>query len=198
MKRKKIGTASGRKKSARRVPIQNLLLRTIRTMGVVSVALLAPKMTKVLKEFDQPIISRERLYRRIGQATTRLQQAGLITVRGTGKEKHISLTEQGSAEVEDIEFGEYQIPEPAFWDGKWRVLIFDLTEKRRHTRDQLRRMLQNTGFVRLQDSVWVYPFPCDEFIRLVRAYLRSGVDELRFLVVEALESDASLRSHFCL
>ena len=98
--------------------------------------------------------------------------------------------------MEEIEFKEYEIPEPAFWDGKWRVLVFDMNERRRRTRDQLRRLLQGAGFVRIQDSVWVYPYPCDEFISLVRAHLKSGVGELRYFVAEALESDKSLREHF--
>ena len=98
--------------------------------------------------------------------------------------------------LKQIEFGEYTIPEPAFWDGKWRILIFDINERRRRTRTQLRRLIQSQGFIRLQDSVWVYPYPCDEFISLVRAHLKSGVGEMRFFVAEALESDKALREHF--
>ena len=56
--------------------------------------------------------------------------------------------------MEKIEFGEYIIPEPA-WDGKWRVLIFDINERRR-LRTQLRRLLDGVGFVRLQDRL-AYP-----------------------------------------
>lgn len=98
--------------------------------------------------------------------------------------------------MEKIEFGQYEIPERAFWDGKWRVLVFDISERRRRVRNQLRRLLEGAGFMRIQDSVWVYPYPCDEFISLVRAHLRSGVGELRSFVAEALESDKFLREHF--
>jgi len=176
--------------------MKNLLLRSLATVGVISIALIAPKMTRLLKELDRPAKNRSQLYRRITQGIKRLEQDGLVVVSGEYAKRRIKITEKGRAVMEQIEFGEYVIPEPAFWDGKWRVLVFDITERRRRVRDQLRRLLQGAGFVRIQDSVWVYPYSCDEFIALVRAHLKSGVGEVRFFVAEALESDKGLREHF--
>ncbi|MEK7101834.1 MAG: CRISPR-associated endonuclease Cas2, partial [Patescibacteria group bacterium] len=82
------------------------------------------------------------------------------------------------------------------WDGKWRVVIFDIREKRRRIRQKLRILLAGAGMVRLQDSVWVHPHPCDEFIALVRANLASGTGELLYFIAEGLESDRHLREHF--
>jgi len=178
------------------VPMKNLLLRSLAVAGVISIALIAPKMTRLLKELDRPAKNRAQLYRRINQGVARLEAAGLVTVSGAYAERRVVLTEKGREMVEEIEFGEYAIPEPAFWDGKWRVLVFDINERRRRVRDQLRRLLLGAGFVRVQDSVWIYPYPCDEFVSLVRAHLKSGVGEVRSFVAEALESDKSLRAHF--
>lgn len=180
----------------KRLPFQNLLLRTLVAAGVLSVALIAPKMTRLLKKLDRPARSRAQLYHRISQSIGRLEQAELITVSGAYVNRRIALTAKGEKLLEDLEFGEYAIPKPAFWDGKWRVLMFDISERRRRVRSQLRRLLRGMGFVRLQDSVWVYPYPCDEFVALVRAHLRSGVGEVRLFVAEALESDKILREHF--
>jgi DNA-binding transcriptional regulator PaaX len=33
------------------------------------------------------------------------------------------------------------------WDGKWRVLIFDIPETRRFDRDNIRRALISIGFM---------------------------------------------------
>ena len=176
--------------------MKNLLLRSLATVGVISIALIAPKMTRLLKELDRPAKNRAQLYRRITQGLKRLEQDGLITLTGEYAKRRVKITEKGRAIIEKIEFGEYVIPEPAFWDGKWRVLIFDISERRRRARVQLRRLLDGAGFVRVQDSVWVHPYPCDEFISLVRAHLKSGVGEMRIFVAEALESDKDLREHF--
>lgn len=176
--------------------MKNLLLRSLVGVGVISIALVAPKMTRLLKELDRPAKNRAQLYRRIAQGISRLEQDGLVTVSGDYGNRRVEITEKGMELMGRIEFGEYAIPEPAFWDGKWRVLIFDINERRRRTRDQLRRLLDGAGFVRIQDSVWIYPYACDEFISLVRVHLKSGVGEMRFFVAEALESDKALREHF--
>lgn len=176
--------------------MKNLLLRSLAAAGVISIALVAPKMTRLLKELDRPAKNRAQLYRRITQGINRLERDGLVTVSGEYGRRRVEITKKGLAMMEQIEFGEYKIPEPAFWDGKWRVLIFDINERRQRTRNQLRRFLGRVGFVRMQDSVWVYPYACDEFISLVRAHLKSGVGEIRFFVAEALESDKGLREYF--
>lgn len=44
------------------------------------------------------------------------------------------------------------------WDGKWRVVFFDIPEKKREKRDALRRELISLGFGSWQRSAWVIPF----------------------------------------
>lgn len=185
-----------KREQKKRVKIKNLLLRSLVAAGVISVALIAPKMTRLLKELDRPAKNRAQLYRRITQGIKRLEEDGLVTVSGEYAKRKVKITEKGREMMNQIEFREYVIPEPTFWDGKWRVLVFDIREKRRRTRNQLRRLLEGAGFVRIQDSVWIYPYPCDEFVSLVRAHLKSGVGEMRVFVAEALESDKALREHF--
>jgi DNA-binding transcriptional regulator PaaX len=180
----------------KKVAFRNLVLRSLVATGIISVALIAPKMIRLLKELDRPAKSRKQLYQRISQAILRLEKDGLVTTSGERGKRRTKITERGKKMLTELEFKEYEIPEQAFWDGKWRVLAFDMSEKRRRTRDQLRRLLQGAGFVRLQDSVWICPYPCDEFIALVRAHLKSGVGEMRYFVAEALESDKALREHF--
>lgn len=43
------------------------------------------------------------------------------------------------------------------WDGRWRLVMFDIPESRRDTRDKLRRALSNLGMGILQASVWISP-----------------------------------------
>lgn len=178
----------------RRVAVQTVFLRTLYVTGVLSMALLAPKMTRVLPHPDGGKGRRKELYARIDHARRTLQQRGLVEdVRG-----RLQLTDTGRVHIEKILMREYRIPEQVRWDGKWRILMFDIREQRRGVRTRLRKLLKGSGFVRLQDSVWVHPYPCDEFVALIRAYLASGVGELRAVVGEALESDRTLRDHFSL
>lgn len=43
------------------------------------------------------------------------------------------------------------------WDRKWRLVIFDIEEKSRKTRNFIRKILKELGFVQLQKSVWISP-----------------------------------------
>lgn len=177
----------------RKMAIQTALLRTLYIGGMLTIAILAPKMTRLLGKLDRAKTNRQELYGRIRMATNRLKQRGLVRESADGR---IELTPQGQVRIEHILMREYQVPEPVVWNGKWHILLFDIRERRRKTRTQLRNLLQGAGFVRLQDSVWVHPYPCDEFVALVRAHLSSGVGELRHITADALEADRALRDHF--
>lgn len=176
--------------------MRNLILRTLVLTGGISVALVAPKTMSLLKKLDRGATNRKNLYRRITQAITRLEDSGFVKTSGDRGHRNIVLTDKGRTVVGTIYASEYRIPEPAFWDGKWRVVVFDIREKRRRARSRLRSLLAGAGFLRLQDSVWIHPYPCDEFIGLVRAHLKSGTGEMLSFVAEALESDKRLREHF--
>jgi len=178
------------------LPMRNLILRTLAVGGVMSVALIAPKTLSLLKKLDRAAANRKDLYSRITQAIRNLERAGMIRTSGARGQRSITLTNKGNVAIDTIYASEYRIPEPAFWDGKWRVVMFDIREKRRKVRARLRLLLSSAGFLRLQDSVWVHPYPCDEFISLVRAHLKSGTGEMLSFVAEALESDRRLREHF--
>ena len=178
------------------LPMRNLILRTLAIGGVMSFALVAPKTLTLLKKLNRGAVHRTNLYRRITQAITRLERAGLVHTTGQYASRRITLTDKGHNMIETVRAREYQIPKPVFWDGKWRIVIFDIREKRRNARSQLRSLLSGAGFLRLQDSVWIHPYSCDEFIQLIRAHLKSGTGEMLSFVAEALEADKKLREHF--
>ncbi|OGG62715.1 hypothetical protein A3C19_03370 [Candidatus Kaiserbacteria bacterium RIFCSPHIGHO2_02_FULL_54_22] len=180
----------------RKMFLQTNILRFLYAGGVLTTALVAPKLLRLIGPFDKSQPRRKELYARLAQARYRLKQRGLVKEEKRSNGMYLVLTLHGEKSIEKILAREYRIPEPVRWDGKWRVLIFDIQEKRRRVRLVLRHLLMGAGFIRLQDSVWIHPYPCDEFVALVRAHLSSGVGELRSLVAEALESDRLLREHF--
>lgn len=89
-------------------------------------------------------------------AIHRLQKKQFIQCERRGNKLLFMLTEEGEREVENIK-AKLASSKPKKWDGKWRVIVFDVPEKLRGKRDVLRRALVSLGFMRLQRSVWVYP-----------------------------------------
>lgn len=191
--RNKRGIKQALIQNRRKMAIQTAVLRTLYAGGLISMIVLAPKTAVLLKYLDRGKSRRDKLYGRIQLAKANLKHRGFVEEDAEGR---LRLTEKGERHIEKVFMREYVIPERVRWDGKWRMLMFDIREKRRRTRSQLRQLLSGAGFVRLQDSVWVYPYPCDEFVQLVRAHLKSGVGELRQVTADALESDRALREHF--
>lgn len=48
------------------------------------------------------------------------------------------------------------------WDGKWRLVPFDIPETKKKHRDMLRRRLKNLGLELFQQSIWLTPYSLSE------------------------------------
>ncbi len=180
------------KARVRKNGIQAAILQTIALVGVLSVAALAPNMMKLVpRDVVTRISGKHRGTRDV--TISRLIRAGYLVREQTGGFAALRITTKGRAYLEGI--AGQKIPRPTTWDKKWRVIIFDIRERHRKIRDALRSELQAQGFYKMQDSVWVFPFPCEDFVSLLKADLKVGKDIL-YLVVEEIENDRGLRAHF--
>ena len=96
----------------------------------------------------------------------RLRKRNLVYGKRRGKRLIFALTETGEQEARKIRL-KLEMAKLKRWDGKWRIIIFDVPEKLRGKRDLLRKELNNFGFAQLQRSVWAYPYPLPkEFVEL--------------------------------
>jgi len=100
-----------------------------------------------------------------------LKRQGLAETEDIDGEKFFWLTAKGVKRVMRYSVEELQIPKPEKWDGKFRVVIFDIPEKLRYPRALLRIKLYNLQFVQIQKSAYVHPYPCDEEIALITKQL---------------------------
>ncbi len=124
----------------------------------------------------------------------RLKQKGLIDFKNKNREIVASLTTKGKNYIESISLQQVGTT-PKKWDSKWRVVIFDIPQKRRAARDLLRNRLREFGFQQIQASVWVYPYECEEIIALIKTSFELG-DEVLYMIVESLEGGSLLRKKF--
>ena len=84
---------------------------------------------------------------------------------------------------------------PQKWDGKWRLISFDVPVNEGGKRFQLRSLLKEFDFYQLQKSVWVSPHKLiDEFWRLL---VDSELDKYcKMMIVENIEGGEELKHHF--
>lgn len=80
--------------------------------------------------------------------------------------KGYGLTKSGLKRLAELELSEIKVPNS--WDGKWRIILFDIPEEKRSHRNQVRRLIKELSCIQLQKSVWVHPFPCFEQFRNIR------------------------------
>lgn len=177
----------------RKTKINAAIMGTVAAAGALAVIAVAPGVVSALG------VARYLPQRRYEVRTTlsNLIKKGYLTVDRSEGTARVRLTEKGERFVALIEAGERKPQKQRRWDGKWRVLVFDIPERRKSVRIRLRIMLVSLGFAYLQDSVWVYPYPCDDLITMIKAELRIG-NGLRYLIADVIENDAALRSHFSL
>lgn len=171
--------------------ITKTILLSIQTAGVLSAALVAPNVLTAMSKLG--ILPNSKYPNGIiNRARDILLQKGFLKKDSDG---FLELTEEGSKRLESYLCDGYELVVPRIWDKKWRIIIFDIPERKRFLRDKLRASLVSIGFVRLQGSVWAFPYDCSEFISLLKADLKIGKDIL-YMVVEHLENDTALRDGF--
>ncbi len=177
----------------KRVPIEKILLYTIAGIGLVAMVAVAPGIGPALKVFG--FGKRKYPSRYINSAVTRLQEKGYIVFEDKRGKKFIRLTQEGKNELKRYQDKDIKIPKPKRWDRKWRVVIFDIPEKTRNTRNKLRRTLVCFGFIHLQNSVWVYPYDCEDLITMLKADFKIGKN-LLYIVAEKVEYDKNFKGRF--
>src|SRR3989344_3359261 len=77
------------------------------------------------------------------------------------------LSENGKQRTLQFDIDNLEIKKPQKWDGKWRIVMFDIPEKLRRMRDSLRIHFQKIGLIELQKSVLVFPYPCNKEIEFI-------------------------------
>ena len=177
------------RKRTRNKNLQKIVLQTVAAAGFLSVALLAPNALQALRQVG--LFPKHRQKEIFNSSRNRLVKAGLLAYEG----KFIRLTAKGEAKLCQLERHDYKLARPKRWDKKWRILIFDIPERRRALRARIRRTIVSVGFMRLQKSVWVYPYDCEDFVNLIKADFKIGKD-LLYLIVDSIENDKFIKKYF--
>lgn len=117
---------------------------------------------------------------------TRGTISGLIkegTIEKSDIENNYRLTEKGFAEL-SLEFPFFRYLKGS-WDGKFRIISYEIPEKKREIRDRLRREMQGWGLGPWHRSFWVTPHPVLDTLK----DLVSQKEEEQY--IQAFEADHS-------
>ena len=187
-------------KEAKRVrrsgQIQTALLTALLVGGMIAIGA-APRID-LLKLLGGKKRNPYRLKHQVNDTLERLAYRGLVTFEFYKGRKVARITSIGKKYLAyEQERVALKLKKGKRWDKRWRIIIFDIPEYRRGTRDKLRLTMRSAGFYRLQDSVWLYPYDCEDFMALVKADLKTG-NAILYMVVEKIENDQKIKAYFAL
>lgn len=182
-------------------PTQKKLLILLFGWAAVGLARTPGRQWKVLKELKyewDKATSEEKMpsNQSLSRSIQKLYASKLVDIRkvkdGTWK---MILTEEGKKKIMQYDLDKFSISKPARWDKKWRMVLFDIPEKKRRGRDAFRAWLKRLKFYQLQASVFVHPYDCrDEYEFLVEMYrMRKYV---RYAVLEEIDNQEHLKELF--
>lgn len=180
------------RKRAKKQNIQYAILTTVKLAGILSVALVAPNTLQLLSYVQG---RKKHEPSRIKESLRRLENRGFVNITKSRHGPVARLTRAGESQLSKLTTGDIQFKKPKRWDKKWRIVIFDIQERHRRMRDHLRFVLGSIGFKKLQGSVWIFPYDCEDLVMLLKREYAFG-KEVLYMVVEEIEEDTMLRKHF--
>lgn len=180
---------SENKKRIRRTKIQEAVLLTLASGGRLGARSMAELVSEQFLGVKNPLSPR-----RINVVTSvanRLYKKGLLRLAN----RHYELAVPGRKILEAWQREDFKFKKPKMWDKKWRLIIFDIPENKRSIRDRIRKIFKSAGFYKLQDSVWVYPYDCEDVVGLLKTDYGIGRD-LLYIIADQIENDKYLRMEF--
>ena len=121
-----------------------------------------------------------------------LAKRGLVKVTNKNNKRFIDLTKRGQLKVL---LSKAKGIASQKWDGKWRLIIFDIPEQSTYQRQAFRKLLRDNGFLKLQASVYINPYPLNR--SAIQYLIETGLIEyIRILRVDEIDKDDVLRKHF--
>lgn len=134
--------------------------------------------------------------RKILTTFDRLRRGGFILITNKNGQIHISLTSAGRKKAGMFQIDSLGIKKPKQWDEKWRLLVFDIPEKRKIAREALRGKLQELGFHKFQQSIWMHPYDCCAEVELLKDFFGLTDAEMQLVVAENIGQDGKWKQIF--
>lgn len=152
------------------------------------------KRAQILKNMDREWLKVSE--RSLDRAIRSLYESKLIDIKenSDGKIK-MTLGDNGKKRILEYKLEEMKIKEPFEWDGRWRMVLFDIPSNKKKLRDIFRFHLKRLGFHQYQKSVFIHPYVCKEEIN----FLLEVYDARRYvrqLLVSEVDNDLHLRKIF--
>lgn len=132
---------------------------------------------------------------RLRQKLKILQKQKVIKLHQVEDKFFVQITKKGRRRLLKYSLDDLRIEKPKQWDKRWRIVAYDIPDQKKGASNALQHTLKQLGFLRLQKSVYLYPYPCSEIIEFLRAVYGVG-EHVTYLTLGFLEDEEAYKEYF--
>lgn len=125
----------------------------------------------------------------------RLEQQKQIEIVVQNGKQYIQLSKNGKRKILRYSLELLTIEKPKRWDGKWRLILYDIPSTDRRLSEFIRETLKNLGCYQIQKSIYLFPYPCFDQIEFLREFHCLG-NKIQYMIVEQIENDSAYKTYF--
>lgn len=176
---------------------KEIIIGLLKTGAILALAVTAPGVLKIFKNHDQNDPWFEYYPSSIERLAKRLYRQGMVEIKHENGLPVVKITDKGKVENLKYDLNRLSIKPQKKWDGKWRLAVFDISRKYNKIRDLIRYRLKAMGFYKFQESVFIYPYPCEKEIQYMREVLQVP-HSIKLIRADRIENDKQLKQIFAL
>ncbi|TSC53840.1 MAG: phenylacetic acid degradation operon negative regulatory protein [Parcubacteria group bacterium LiPW_39] len=133
--------------------------------------------------------------KKFNQTLVHLKSRHFIKIEPDKDTTYLKLTKKGERRHNLFILENLKIPKMKRWDGRWRMVIFDISEKFKNAREALRLKLKDMGFYQVQKSVLIFPYPCEKEINFIKQIFDLN-NQVKIVLVDSFQGEEEIRQHF--
>lgn len=109
--------------------------------------------------------------------------------------KKIEITKLGKQKALAHKLDEIKIKHPRFWDGKWRIISFEIPKEKQASKNYLIKKLADLDFSGIHKNVYLYPHACYEELEIITHH--HGLSKhVRIFTAEYFDGDEKYRLYY--
>lgn len=124
----------------------------------------------------------------------RLRKQKMVEMIEEDGQEIIKLTQKGHTKYLKFKLEELSLHGKR-WDGKWRIVIYDIAKFKKNQQSAFRNILKYIHFLPLQKSVYLTPYQCDEQILYLREYFGIA-EEVMIIRADKIENEDFYKQYF--
>lgn len=175
---------------SKKIDVTKIVLKCLLAGSVAVVILALPGIAPVLGMF----MKKDNKYR-LRNTLYNLKRNRMVKMYYKDGEEVIEITEKGRKRLLKYEFDDMKIKIPKKWDGLWRIVIFDIPEKRKKARNAINLKLKELEFYPIQKSTFIFPYECRNEIDFVAEHFFAR-KYINYIIAKEIDNSDKLKKIF--